>query len=127
MLKYLKFFNENHWAAIAALILVILGFYFIGCQSTVDSMIDSNKKVTRAELQTESDFLIAQVRNKLESLDRQDEIRRLISDQASLFASTGSFNPVGLVNLAVSIFAVGSALDSRRKLKAATTSIANPP
>lgn len=120
MLKYLKFFNDNHMATIAAIVLLIGGFYFMGCQSTVDSMIDPNKKVTRNELQTEADFLIAQVRNKLESLDRQDEIRRLISDQASLFATTGSFNPMGLVNLAVSVFAVGSALDSRRKLKAAT-------
>lgn len=122
MSKILKFLNENHWAAIGALILIVGALYFLGCQSTVPSMIDPKKQINRGELEAESDFLIAQVRLKLEELDRQDEIKRLISEQASLFATTGTFNPIGLVNLAVSVFAVGSALDSKRKLKAATCS-----
>jgi len=118
MNSFLKFFNDNHWAVIASLLLLLGAFWFLGCESKVPSMLDPSKLVTRSELQSESDFLLSQVKNKLASLDRQDEIRLLISEQAALFATTGSFNPIGLVNLAVSIFAVGSALDSRRKLKA---------
>ncbi len=121
--KILHFCNDNHFAVFAGIILIVGLFYFLGCQSTVPSMIDPEKKVNRGELQAESDFLIAQVRLKLENLDRQDEIKRLITDQASLFATTGSFNPMGLLNLGVSVFAIGSALDSRRKLKAATINI----
>jgi dolichol kinase len=126
MSKILKYLNENHMAAIAALVLIAGAIYFLGCQSRVPSMIDPKKQITRGELEAESDFLIAQVRLKLEDLDRQDEIKRLISEQASLFATTGSFNPMGLANLAISVFAVGSALDSRRKLKAATAEKASP-
>lgn len=117
-LKILKFLNHNHWAAIASLLLLLAAFYFYGCQSTVPSMLDPSRAITRSELQIESDYLLGQVQIKLEDLDRQDAIRLLISDQAALFASTGTVNPLGLVNLAVSIFAVGSALDSKRKLKA---------
>lgn len=118
-LKILKLLNHNHWAAIASLLLIIAAFYFYGCQSTVPSMLDPSRDVNRSELQIESDYLLGQVQVKLEDLDRQDAIRLLISEQASLFATTGTVNPLGLVNLAVSIFAVGSALDSKRKLKAA--------
>lgn len=127
--KILKFFNENHMAAIAAVILIVGAIYFYGCESKVTSIENPTKKVTRSELQVESDHLIAQVKVKLQDLDKQDAIRQLISDQAALFATTGTFNPMGLANLAVSIFAVGSALDSRRKLNAvtATQTTTTPP
>lgn len=116
----LKFLNDNHWAAVAGIILIVGGIWFLGCQSTTKSLIDPAKKVTRGELQAEVNYLLAQAKVKLADLDRQDEIRRLIAEQATLFGSTGSFNPMGLLNLGVSVFAVGSALDARRKLKAAT-------
>jgi hypothetical protein len=122
--KILSFMNSNHWLLIFGLVIVAGAIYFMGCQSTVPSMIDPGKMVNRDELQTEADFLMGQVRNKLSALDRQDEIRKLITDQAALFAASGSFNPMGLLTLGVSIFSVGAALDSRRKLKEAQSSSA---
>jgi len=113
--KILKLCNDNHWFLIGAIIVAAAVFWSYGCQSRVASMIEPDKKVTRAELQTEVDYLLSQIKNKFDELERQDQIKLLIFEQASLFAETGTINPMGLLTTAVSVVAIGSALDQRRK------------
>jgi len=117
MNKILKFFNDNHSAAIAAAICLVLSYWLFGCQSRVTSITNPTQKITRAELQIEIDHLLAVAQSKMSDLDRQDEVRRLILEKASLFAAGGEVNPLGIINLLVSIGAIGTAVDSRRKLK----------
>lgn len=119
MKKLLKFCNDNHWFIIATVVLGIGFFWLYGCQSTVPSMIDGKKQITRAELELESDFLIGQIRVKMENLDQQDEIKRLILDQAAIFGQTGTFNPLGLLNSIISIGAISFGLNRNQKLNAA--------
>lgn len=90
-----------------------------GCESTVVSMMDPTKKITRAELELESDYLIGRLKCKLNELDKQDEIKQLMIDQANIFATTGTFNPTGLLNTGISIAAIAFGLDRNRKLKIA--------
>lgn len=115
--KILKLLNDNHAFLIGAIVVLAIGFYGYGCQSTVKSIIDPENKLTRAELQTEVDYLLSQAQNRFDELDRQDQIKLLIFEQAALFAQTGTINPMGLLTTAVSVVAVGSALDQRRKKK----------
>jgi len=117
MNKILKFFNDNHSAAIAAATCLVLVYWLFGCQSKVSSITNPTQKITRAELQIEIDHLLAIAQSKMQDLDRQDEVRRLILEKASLFAADGEVNPLGIINLLVSIGAIGTAVDSRRKLK----------
>lgn len=115
--KLTKLTNENHAFLIGAIAVLAIGFYGYGCQSSVRGIIDPEQKLTRAELQTEVDYLLAQAQNRLDELDRQDEIKLLIFEQAALFTQTGTINPIGLLTTAISVVAVGSALDQRRKKK----------
>lgn len=120
MTKFFKFFNDNHWQAIAVAILLSAGFWFYGCQSKVASLSNSKLLVTRVELQGEIDAYLATAKARMTTLDQQDELRKKILDNAALFAQGGQMNPMGALSTVVSIFAIGSAVDSKRKVKALT-------
>jgi len=109
--------NDNHSTAIAAVLILLLSFWIYGCQSTVGSIMSPDKQLSRDELQAELDYLLSQAKAKFATLDRQDLIKKTILEQATLFGSTGTFNPTGLLNLAVSVAAIGYGLDKRRKIK----------
>lgn len=119
MKKILKFLNNNHWYVIAVILSASLLIWIYGCQSQVRSLIEPEKKVTRAELQVEVDYILGQAKVKLADLDRQDEIKRILLEQAAIFASTGTFNPMGLLNTVITIGAVSFGLDRNKKLKEA--------
>lgn len=120
MSKFFKFFNDNHWQVIAVIILLSAGFWFYGCQSQVQSLVDPAKKVTRTELIGEVDAFLATAKAREMSLDEQDELRKKILDNAALFAQGGQMNPMGALSTVVSIFAIGSAVDSKRKINTLT-------
>jgi len=120
MQNLLKLLNDNHWYIIAAVLICGLLFWIYGCQSQVRSIIKPTSKITRAELEIEVDYLLAQARIKLEDLDRQDEIKRLLLEQAAIFSSTGTFNLTGLLNTAITIGAISFGLNRNQKLKDAT-------
>ncbi len=117
MSKILKFANDNHWYIIGLTAAICLSLWLYGCESEVKSMIDPNKKVNRAELELESEYLIGQLRIKLTDLDKQDEIKIMLLEQAMIFGSTGTFNPAGLLNTIVSIGAISFGLNRNQKLK----------
>ena len=117
--KILKSCNESHWYIIAAAVICCYIFWIYGCQSSVSSMLDPTKQVTRDELKLESDYLIGKFKIKAADLDRQDEVKMLLLEQATIFGTTGQFNPAGLLNTCISIGAVGFGLDRNRKLKVA--------
>lgn len=117
MLKLLNFFNENHWYIIGGIIVTGLMVWLYGCQSKVASIIDPTKKVTRDELQLESDYLIGQLKVKMTDLDKQDKLKALLLEQAAIFGQTGQFNPTGLMNACISIGAIAFGLDRNRKYK----------
>lgn len=115
-----SFINDKHWYLIAATIACVLLIWIYGCQSTVGSIITPDKKITRAELKLEADFLLGQARVKLEDLDRQDDVKRILLEQTAIFGTTGTFNPTGLLNTIISISAVAFGLDRNKKLKEST-------
>lgn len=117
MYKFLKLINEQHWYIVAGIIVGGLVFWLYGCQSEVTSMIDPTKMVTRDELQLEADYLLGQVKVKMQDLDRQDELKLLLLEQAKIFGESGQFNPAGLLNTCISIGAIAFGLDRNRKYK----------
>lgn len=117
MSKILKFANDNHWYIIAIVLSICVSLWIYGCQSEVKSMMDPTKKVNREELKLESNYLIGQLQIKLADLDKQDEIKILLLEQAMIFGSGGKFNPAGLLNTVVSIGAISFGLNRNQKLK----------
>jgi hypothetical protein len=124
MQKIIDFIATNASTLIAGIVCIMLTLYVIGCQPTVISMADPNKRISRAELDAEVAYLQAQIEAKYQDLNKQEEVAKLITDQALLFSQGGQFNPTGLINLLVSIGGIGFGLDQRRKLVAANKTIA---
>jgi len=115
--KLLKACNDNHWYIIAATMICCLLLWVYGCQSKVASMIDPTQQINRDELKAEADYLTAKIKSKAANLDRQDEIKMLLLEQATIFGQTGNFNPTGLLNTCISIGAIGFGLNRNQKLK----------
>lgn len=120
MAKFLRLINENHWYIIAAIVIVGILIWLFGCQSQVKSIMYPDKLITRGELQLEADYLIGQTKVRLAELDKQDEIKRLVFEEAAMFGQTGTFNPTGLINTLISVGSIAFGLDQRRRLAAST-------
>jgi len=76
-----------------------------------------DKQINRSELETELQYLVSTVQNRIEDLDRQDAIKQSLLDAANVVASTGTINPSGLINLAATIGAIGFGLNRNQALK----------
>lgn len=118
--KVLNFFNENHWQSITVLVVMLLFLWLYGCQSKVTSTTDSKAMVTRIELQGEIEAYLAIAKSKMTTLDEQDAFRKTLLDNAALLSASGTVNPIGVLNSIISILAIGSAVDSKNKVKKLT-------
>lgn len=115
MKKTLKFLNDNHHYIIAAAVIIACTFWTYGCHSQVNSILNPNQRVSRAELQIEVDYFLAHAELKFLDLDRQDQIKQALLDLGSTFAATGTFNPTGLLNTAISVAAIAFGLNQRKR------------
>lgn len=117
MIKLLQILNENHWYLIAGVIACGFVLWLYGCQSTVTSLLHPQQRINRAQLELEVDYIMGQAEIKLTDLNQQDQIKYLLLDQAAIFGSTGTFNPMGLLNTFISIGAIAFGLDRNKRLK----------
>ncbi|MBA7658076.1 hypothetical protein ES703_66024 [subsurface metagenome] len=115
MKTVLKFLNDNHQYLIGAIVIAAVMFWTYGCQSQVSSMLHPERKITRAGLQLELDYLVGQLEIKFADLDKQDEIKQTLLDLGSTFATSGTLNPTGLLNTAISVAAISFGLNQRKR------------
>ncbi len=118
MKKFLKFANDNHWFLIAFALMCGVLFWTYGCESEVDSMLNSGEKVNRAMLLAECEYLISDVQNRVADLNRQDEIKQALLDSVNVLGTSGNINPSGILNLAATIGAISFGLNRNQKIKA---------
>lgn len=113
----LKFLNNNHWYLAAIVLICGTLFWAYGCESQVASLIDSEKKVTRAELKIELEYIVGMAGTRVTDLDRQDAIKQALFDALVLVGQGGQVNTLGIVNLAATIGAISFGLNRNQKLK----------
>lgn len=129
----LTWIRHNQGLFVGVLCAIALLIWTFGCQSTTTSLI-SDVKVTRAELTielnseaarlgAELDTLQEQGAMKKAQLDQQDDLKRKLYEFAAITATSGTFNPMGIITLVGSILGVGVVVDNRIKDKV----IANRP
>jgi len=111
------FLNGEKYQLAAAIIICCFLLWVYGCESTVKSISDPSKKITRAELQIEIEHILSQAEIRFLDLDKQDEIRKAISEQALIVGRGGVINPAGIFITALSILGVGASVDNLRKRK----------
>ena len=105
---------------ICTIITLALSIWLIGCEPTVPSLTAPVAAVTRAELQLEIEHLVDVAEQRMIALDKQDELRRMIFNNAQLIAQGGGVNPAGVVTTMMAIAGVGATVDgvrTRKKLK----------
>jgi len=115
--KIIKLIDHNRWIVIAAIIATLLFFWLCGCESQVSSIVEPSKTVTRAELQLEVENFVALAKIRFDRLDKDDELKELIVNNAFLIAQGGAINPLGVVTSMMSILGIGAVVDNRRKDK----------
>lgn len=100
---------------IAMIICSVLILFSVSCPPTTKSILSPDEKVTGAELQLELEALMGTAKLRLADLQRQQEFRDLIMQNALLVIESGSFNPVGILTSLFAFYGVGSAANSTRK------------
>lgn len=115
--------SENWPKTIALIVLTAIIFWGYGCPPLTDSLITPGKKITRPELQIELDTFVATATFRLADLERQDQVRDIVFQNALLLIEGGGINPVGVITMLAGLYGVtrgGSDLVKRIKKKPAT-------
>lgn len=107
---------KKHIPIVVTILFAIpLIFYQEGCEPTVKSIIDDNKLVTRAELNVELERIVQEAALRNADLDKQEEVRKIILQNALLLASGQPLNPVGIITGLAAIYGIGSGVQSVKK------------
>lgn len=126
-------FLKTHTFLIAALVTgLILFLVLTGCESRVQSILlnttltqgaalSTIKMVNRAELASEVAYIASIAETKFADLDRQDEIRAMLINQASIIAAGGTFNFAGILPILAGVMGIGAVVDNRKAAKTIST------
>lgn len=106
MLNWLK----KHSALIVS-VLVTIGFcvFAYSCESKVESLNGGGVQVSRQELQIELDQFISLAQFRMADLDRQDQFKTLLLQNAMILVQGQPFNPAGMLTGLAAIYGIAQA------------------
>ena len=118
--------RHNQSMIISLCLATFFSFWFFGCQSETQSLLDPQIKVTEGELTIEYNSEMRRLENDLQTLKettelrmqdlhRQDVLKQALYKNAMIIAESGNPNPLGLLSLLGAIFGVGAVIDNRKK------------
>ena len=128
-----KMVRHNPGQAIALIVCIIAAVWMFGCESKVQSMTESGRKVTRAELQVEKTNIVADLQAQIAAIDRQisttqmqfgektkrldqlDATKQKLAEFGIVALQGGTVNPVGAAVALLGIFGLGAVVDNRKK------------
>lgn len=113
--RILSFTKKEASQGVAIVICLFLIFWVYSCESTVQSITHPDKEVTRAELQIELDAYLAMAETRFSQLDRQEQFKRILFENAFVISQTGSVNFQGLIATLLAVLGVGAIGDNVRK------------
>jgi len=115
MTKLYAIFRHNSGTILSALFIPAILIYAYSCQSTVISLVQTNRHVTRTELIAEVDLILAQAAAKFDSLDRQDLVKSTIFNSLLDLSQGAPVNPAGVALVIGNILGLGAVIDNVRK------------
>ena len=107
--------RHNQALAIAVVIVICLGVWLIGCESSVTSPINPPKKVNRLQLDAEIDRLVVDIDTAIEDLNKQDLFKQKIFEIGLAAAQGGTVDPIGAGVTLLGILGIGAVADNRKK------------
>lgn len=81
-------------------------FYCFACESKTGSLIDRTRRVNRQELQLELNQFIGRAQIGMVDLDKQDQIRALILQNALVLVQGQPANPIGILTGIAAIYGI---------------------
>jgi hypothetical protein len=131
MFAKLKDFIVDKWTFLLSLVMCgFLLIYAYGCEPTTKSLTDPTRMVDRAMLQIELNTMLATYEQRIDDLNRQEEIRNILLQQSLLVAQGGTPNPLGILTSLLAILGIGAAADDvrlrRERRKTLTYAPVNP-
>lgn len=101
MIEWIK---KHKTALIAGLTCIGFLFYCYACEPKVRSLTDSNRLVNRQELQLELDQYIGMAQLRVADLDKQEQLRAIILQNALVLVQGQPLNPVGIITAVAAVF-----------------------
>lgn len=106
--------RHNQFIALAAVIVLVLGVWLVGCDSEVTSPI-TGQKVTRAELIVDHETYLAKLKLAKEDLDKQDLFKQQLFSIGVAMVQGGTVDPIGASVTLLGILGLGAIADNRKK------------
>lgn len=117
MKKIIDTIIDNWPISIALAACCLLAFFGLACEPKTGSLVDPAEKVTRGELLSELDYLIARANTRISDLDKQQELRNFVFQQSLTIANTGVINPLGIATSLLAVLGIGATVDDVRLRK----------
>ena len=113
--KLKQVIRHNQFLATALVIVICMSIWMIGCESTTQSPLRPETKVTRAELQDEIAAFATKVDQAIIDLDRQDVFKQKLAEIGIAVAQGGTIDPIGAGVTLIGILGLGAVADNRKK------------
>lgn len=98
---------EKHWPSVLTLGFGVFMLYFgYGCESKVQSLQDPPRKITRTQFDEELLRLMQLAEIRKIDLDRQDELRSLILNNALILIEGNQINPFGIITAIAGLYGI---------------------
>ena len=107
--------RHNQFLALAIVVVLALGIWLIGCESTVQSPFNPGKQVTRAQLQNEWEKYTKDMELAIMDLDKQDLFKQKLFEIGVVLAQGGTVDPLGAGITLLGILGIGAVVDNRKK------------
>lgn len=91
---------------ITVLVTVIFAVYMYGCEAKTRSLKTPAKLVNRQELQLEFDQIVGLAQLRMLDLDKQEQFRSIILQNALVLVQGNPLNPVGLISAIAAIYGI---------------------
>lgn len=115
MSKLWQKLRHNQGIVISGILALAVVAWAYGCQPSVRSIQEPDRRLTRDEFQSEVDSFVAQAASKFERLEQQEQLRQTLFNLAIEYAKGGSVNPVAVAITLGNIIGLGAVIDNRRK------------
>ena len=98
---------KKQWTIIfTALVTVGIVLFVYGCEPKTPSLIDMNRLINRQELQLELDQIIGLAQMRMVDLDKQEQFRAVILQNALILVKGQPYNPLGIITAIAGIYGV---------------------
>ncbi len=105
----LRWLQKHTTIIITTLITIGVCIYIYGCESTTTSLLNHKQSINRQELQLELDQIIGLAQLRMIDLDKQDQFRSIILQNALILIQGQPLNPFGIISAFAGVYGLSQA------------------